>query len=424
MRYLALAVALASTSACIGAIETGGDSGGGGGGGTSGTDPASVAVVVQDGATPQPDVRVLFTSPDGSTVTVTTDATGTASASMPDGGDVTIIRTFPVAPTIDQQQFPEILTYVGVRPGDELHAGHERDTTSDASAINVKVPSAAQGTVKVVTPCGGGEGTAPNVAISTAGCPAQLALYVTDGSRSSFLARTAYEGSIDLSSAMLVGALTTSLSSSNLSADVTRVDAEARVVDGPYTLYSSGTKRVDGQTASVNLPNLQDAEELVVATIATSAGGVQQIAHRQAYAATPTIVDASADWTTTLDAAPEATPDAITWTEGGTGAPDFVIATVTVTRGGAALPSDATYTRTIIAPHGDASLAIPVLGGADATYDPTPDDKLSARVGLVQATGGYDALRAHALAVDNVVELAPLGGVVTLSYAANRAPVR
>jgi len=414
MRHVVAALLLAS--ACTGSIDSDG------GGDTPPPPPPTtkVAVSVQDGATPQANVQVLFQAADGSVVTGTTDASGAASADMPSGGNVTVIRTYPVATPPAVQKYPEVLTYVGVKPGDQLHVGHPVDDTSDASAINVKVPATAQGTVKVVTPCGSGEGTAPNVAISVIGCPSQLALYVSDGGQSSFMAHAAYSTSVDVSTSSLVGSLTTSLSATNVTADVSSVNVEARLVDGTFTLFSSGDKRVDGQPASVNMPNIQNAEELVVATIASNAGGTQMVATRQPYAVTPTTVDASANLIASIDQQPDITPTSISWVEGGTGGADFVLATIQVTRGGTPLPSNAQYTRTIIAPHAASSLAIPLVG--DAAWDPTTDDQLAATVGLVKATGGYDAMRAHALAVTNLVSATPMNGVVTLSYAGNNPP--
>jgi len=415
MRHLGLALLLAS--ACTGSISSG--SGGGGGDDTPPPPNNKVAVTVADGATPQANVRVMFQAADGTVVTAMTDATGTAFTDMPAGGNVTVIRTYPVAVPPAVQKYPEVLTYVGVKPGDELHLGHEIDDTSDASAINVKVPITAQGTIKVVTPCGTGEGTAPNIPISVTGCAAQLAFYVSDGGESSFMAHAPYGSSVDLSTQSLVGSLAMSFSATNLT-DVTSVDAEARLVDGAFTLFSSGTKRVDGGAQTVNMPNIQTGDELVIGTIATTAGGTQMTANRRPYAVTPTIIDASANRIASIDQDPTVTPMAITWLEGGTGDADFVIATVDVTRGGTPLPSDAQYTRTIIAPHAGMSLAITSSG--DATFDPSMDDQLAARVGLVKATGGYDALRGRALSVSNVVTAAPMGGTVTLSYSGNNAP--
>ena len=413
MRHVITALLFAT--ACTGSIGSDG----------SGDNPpppptTKVAVTVQDGATPQANIEVLFQAADGTVTTMTTDATGTAIADMPAGGNVTVIRTYPVATPPATQMYPEVLTYVGVKPGDQLHLGHPMDVTSNAAAINVKVPATAQGTVKVVTPCGSGQGTAPNIAISVTGCPSQLALYVSDDGGSSFLAHVPYTNSVDVSASSLVGSLATSLSATNITADVTSVTAEARRVDGAYTLFSSGEKNIDGQPASVDMPNLQNAEELLVATIASNAGGTQMVATRHPYAVTPTIVDASANLIASIDQQPDVTPTSITWVEGGSGSADLVLATIDVTRGGTPLPSNAQYTRTIIAPHTGSSLAIPLVG--DAGWDPQTDDQLAVRVGLVKATGGYDALRANALSASNLVSITPMNGTVTLSYAGNNPP--
>jgi hypothetical protein len=413
MRHVIAALLFAT--ACTGSIDSDG------GGGTSPPVPTTkVAVTVQDGATPQANIQVMFQAADGTVTALTTDATGTAIADMPDGGNVTVIRTYPVATAPATQMYPEVLTYVGVKPGDQLHLGHPMDVTSNAAAINVKVPATAQGNVKVVTPCGSGAGTAPNVAISVTGCATQLALYVSDDGGSSFMAHVPYTNSVDVSASSLVGSLTTSLSASNVRPDVTSVTAEARLVDGAYTLFSTGEKTITGQPASVNMPNLQGAEELVVATIASNAGGSQMVASRHPYAVTPTVIDASANLIASIDQPPAVTPTSITWVEGGSGGADLVLASINVTRGGTPLPNNAQYTRTIIAPHNGATLAIPLVG--DAGWDPQTDDQLAVTVGLVKATGGYDALRANALTVSNIVSVAPTNGTVTLSYAGNNPP--
>lgn len=418
MRTTALVLFFAS--ACTGSITSGP------GGGDDQPPPSSskVQITVRDNATAQANVRVLFQTSDGTTITeAATDASGVASADMPAGGNLTVIRTYPVATDPAQQKYPEVFTYLGVKPGDQLQLGHMVDDSGTAAAINVKVPDTAQGTVKVVTPCGSGTGTAPNVAISVAGCASQIAIYVSDGGQNSFVAHAAYGNSIDLSTNSLVGNLSSSLSSINVTTGVTSVTAEARIVDGGYQLFSSGTKTVTTNPATVNMPNLSNVDELVIGTIATTAGGTQMIASRRPYQVTPTAIDASANLIAAIDKAPTATPTAVTWLESGTGTADFVIATVDVTRGsGNTLPSDAQYTRTIIAPHAGATLAIPVLDGADATYNPVMKDQLSARVGLVQATGGYDAMRARAFSVTNIVDSTPMSGTVTLSYAGGNPP--
>jgi len=307
-----------------------------------------------------------------------------------------------------------------VKAGDRLQLGHLVDTLTPPTAIVVKVPEAAQGTVTVSTPCGSGQGTAPNIAITISGCPADVTFFVEDGNRSSFAAHAAIAPNIDFSTQTLTGTLSTSLSALNVGPDITSVNLEARVMAGSFAMYSSGTKRVDGTPQTVNLPNLQNVEELVVATI-DSATGTQMIASRKAYAVTPTSVDASVGLipyaTGVQTEITDTAPAAITWTETGTGTADVVIATLDVQRGGSQIGTE--YIRTIIAPHSGLSLPIPVLVGANAMYNPTKDDQVATSHGLASGTGGYDAMRATAFTYTNIVELAKMNGAVTLSYTGN-----
>jgi hypothetical protein len=107
------------------------------------------------------------------------------------------------------------------------------------------------------------------------------------------------------------------------------------------------------------------------------------------------------------------------WTEDGTGAADFVIATFQITPNN---PLNDPYMRYVIAPHAGPMLAIPPLGGTDSMYNPLAGDQVNATPGLVAATGGYDAARAHAFSVSDMTELVAAGGTVTVSYAGGNAP--
>ena len=81
------------------------------------------------------------------------------------------------------------------------------------------------------------------------------------------------------------------------------------------------------------------------------------------------------------------------------------------------------YVRMILAPHGGPMLAVPVLAGSAAAYNPATGDQVATQLGLVQVTGGYDALRAHAFANDQTAELAPMNGMLTLSYSGSAPTV-
>ena len=75
---------------------------------------------------------------------------------------------------------------------------------------------------------------------------------------------------------------------------------------------------------------------------------------------------------------------------------------------------DAEYVRAIIAPHGATTLRIPAV--PDARFNPSALDEMGGAIGLVSASGGYDAIRQRAFAKESIVDAAPAGGSISLSY--------
>ncbi len=412
MRHILLGLLLAA-SACTGTIDVGtGDD----------TQPPShdVQLRIRDGYTPQGNVRVIFQDDaDAVLADTVTDALGVAKLEMT-AGNVTVIRTYPPAVPPAEPRPPEVTTYVGVKAGDKLELGNPIAEGVTPGAIVVKVPNTANGTVKVTTPCGSGQGTAPNIAITVTSCPPMVDFYVTDGDQSSFYKKAAYAENVDLALEPLSGNLAATIASTNVPANTT-VSVEQRVVAGTFEMFSSGPKRVETNPTTVNVPNLVGVDQLVVSTISTSGRGTQMIGDRSAYAASPVIVDASAGIIPYVMGTPVYAPASVTWVEEGTGTADAVIVILDVTRGGPPALDNA-YVRTILAPHAGLTLRIPAL--PDALYNPTMVDQLAGRHALIAATGGYDAIRGAAFTTPNLVETAKLDGRVTLSYAGNNPPTR
>ena len=410
---------LLAASACTGSID--GDEGGGG----MPPPRSDVRVQVKDGFSPVASVRVIFQdTADAVIADTTTDAQGLASAEM-SAGSVTVIRTFPLVtpPPPEGQRMPEVYTYVGVKNGDLLQLGDQASTKAPG-AIVVKVPDGAEGTVKVVTPCGSGQGAAPNVAITVNDCPTMVGFLVTDQQQSSFFLEAPYAENVDLSTGILAGNLAATLSATNVPPNTT-VNAEQRVVTGLFTLYSSGEKRVDEAPQTVTLPDLQGVDQLLVSRISTQNMGTQIVAARDTYSGSPALIDASADLIPYITGNVEYAPTGVSWTEMGSGTADAVYVTLSVTRGtamGGTPALDAEYTRLILAPHAGTSLRMPVL--PDALYNPTSADQIGGATGLVRSTGGYDAIRAKAFAVDRLADAAPTGGKLVLSYAGGTPPGR
>lgn len=382
-------------------------------------------VRVQDGFSGVASVRVIFQDAADTVIADTvTDAQGLASAEM-SAGSVTVIRTFPLItpPPPEGQRAPEVYTYVGVKNGDLLQVGDPTSTKSPG-AIVVKVPDTAEGTVKVTTPCGAGQGTAPNIAITVNDCPTMMGFLVTDAQQSSFFQEAPYAENVDLSTGTLSGNLAATLSATNVPPNTT-VNAEERVVTGLFTLFSSGEKRVDQAPQTVTLPNLTGVDQLIVARISTQNMGTQIVSARDTYSGSPALIDASADLIPYITGNVQYAPTGVSWTEMGSGTADAVYVTLSVTRGagmGGVPLVDAEYTRLVIAPHAGTSLRMPVL--PDALYNPTSADQIGGATGLVRATGGYDAIRAKVFAVDRLADAAPAGGKLVLSYAGGTAPGR
>ena len=406
MRHTAVVAIGLGLAACTGDIENMG------GGPPPPPPPATdVQIKVQDGGSPQAGVRVLFQGASG-VQEVPTDSAGIAKADMPDGGNVTVIRTYPAAVPPQQPMPDEVLTYIGVKAGDRLNVGHQTALGTPA-AINVVVPSTLQGTVTVMTPCGQGTGTAPNIPITVTGCPAMMDFYVTDQNQSYVYARMPYASNTDLSTQPLADTLQDTFTATNVQPGTT-VTAELRIVAGNFVLHSSGPQQIDQNPANVNLPNLQGGlEELLIGTM-SSAMGNQMVSRRNQFEITPKTFDASVGIIPYVST-PMYTPTQITWMEQGqTGGADFAMWGLSVTPQGT---QTVKYVRGIVAPHSGTTLAIPQLTGADAKYNPTATDTLQGGGGLVGMTGGYDAARVNVFAVPTIVDIAPKDGIITYSYA-------
>ena len=405
MRHSVFFSLCVSASACTGMIDMGDE--------PPDLPPTDVQVVVRDGQTPQAGVLVIFRDAAGVATEVRTDATGAAAAELPDGGSLTIVRPYPTEP--GQEPIPtRVVTYVGVRAGDRLSLGRPVDDRGTANAILVKVPQGANGTVKIQTPCGGGQGTGPLVAITVRSCAPEIGLYVEDGDKQSFFKRAAFSENIDVSTESLVGGLVSEISATNVAPN-TAVSVEQRLGSQGFDFYTTGAKRVEAAPATVTLPPLNGVEHLVIASISGN-NRTQVVASRKLYTQDTTIVDASAGLIASVTGVAYKS-GALTWTEEGAGVPaaDAVLASLTVSRADQANP-EKSYVRVVLAPHAGPSLQLPVLSGSAGAYNPVMGDQVSTALGLAKATGGYDALRPRALSVASLVDATPVDGQTTLSY--------
>jgi hypothetical protein len=418
MRNLLVATALLAPTACTGALDNSGPD----------VPPVHVQVVVRDGEVPATGVKVFFQTESDTLVEETlTDAEGRAVGELPDGGNVSIVRTYPAPMPTPEDPDPEgrptdVYTYIGVRAGDILEIGGITELGA-VSAINVVVPTTAVGNVTVETPCGSGDGQAPNVAISVKSCPSSMTYYVMDSEGSSFVKLAPFSPSVDLSMELFHTSLSSSVGATNVPLD-TQVTVEKRLEMNNFRLYSSGRQDVTTTTQNIDVPQLSGVDMITLATM-SSQGRSQVVVSHGAFLSGPTIVDASAGMIPYISQPAEFTPEAITWLEEGAGVADTVYVVLNVTR---EIPEGGTpgvhneYVRTIIAPHTGTALRVPVLPGTGILFNPGENDNVGIAHGIVATTGGYDSLRARAFKVENIIDATPLGSTTTLSYAGGQLP--
>jgi len=384
-----------------------------------------VQIRIQDGNTPIVGASVIFQAADQSVIAeLLTDATGTALAEMPEGGNLTVIRTYPLATPPDEQQPIEVYTYVGVEPGDRLELGRKVDELALPGAINVMVPETAQGTINVKTPCGSGQGQPPLIPITVRGCDPSLIVYVTDGDQSSFVKQAPYGDLVDVSGEALLGTLGSSLTATNVTLGTTVVSEKILEING-WELYASGEKRIDTESQTIDVPQLTNVDELQRTRITDTLNRSQIVAQRQPYVRGTTVVDGSIGLIPYI-ASPNYSPTGLSWVEQGPAQaqPNLVIATLTITRdlGGAPPGPNDIYVRAIVAPHAGSTLPMPMLPGTAAMFNPGATDQIAGSLGLVQFSGEYVAARPRVFAGASILDAAPANGRVVLSYTGNTPP--
>jgi hypothetical protein len=118
--------------------------------GQSDAPPADVTFVATVGGIGEPNVTVYFQSADSTlNTTATTDATGTATGSVGDGGFVTAIDPIPSNP--DAASVDTLVTWTSVRPGDRIVLNAATGTT----AVTFTLPTfSGCNSYEVSTTCG------------------------------------------------------------------------------------------------------------------------------------------------------------------------------------------------------------------------------------------------------------------------------
>ncbi|MDQ3340109.1 MAG: hypothetical protein M4D80_33540 [Myxococcota bacterium] len=376
--------------------------------------PASrVQLTVKSNGVPQAGLVVIFQRADDSLVAeVTTDAMGLASAPMPVGGNVTVIRN---------GQLGEAFTYVGAKAGDKLElAVASKGATPTTIKVRVPEPEVEGSPVSVSTPCGSALGAAPIVELTLdGGCGPETDFYVVDieGTASddelprplSVLERRAIAPEVDLSNATLRENLTSMIAATNLPGiEGLAIVLEQRLETNLFRpVFASG--QIAAETAAIDSPDLPGIDMIVAATL-SFASGKQVIATGMLYTPAPPPLDIASS----MIAQPKATSlgaNGVTWTEESGSAPDFVFTQL----------ATANVRRVIAAPYAGTTLRVPQLPATYAAYNITASEAPTIDHHLVKITGGYDGVRPQVFNIP-LGSLAPRNGKITIASASSERP--
>ena len=372
-----------------------------------------VTMKVRDGAVPQVDVKVLFQAPDDSLIAeVVTDEAGNATADMPKGGLVTVIRTYaPDAAGVDP--LDHLYTYVGVKAGDKLElVGALRSEL--VRIIKVKVNLDPGTPVTVSAPCGAGSGTAPVIELQLKGCAAEAPFLVVDNTDPAdplyFTAVAPITPNIDFTAEDFRGRLTTDLRAANPMAQA-QVAMQKRLLQGTFTVFDTGKLPAPAAAA---IPDLPKTQQIVSAWVTTADGRKFVTASRDAFAPVPAFVDIATNQIPTTSA-PTYLNNVVSWTEAGNGTVDLSIASITAGSVGRE------FVRSVAAPYVSTAMRVPPLPAAYDHYNIQPTDTPLIQHNLARVTGGYDGARARVFNYA-LADLAPAGGTATASCFAMSAP--
>jgi hypothetical protein len=363
-----------------------------------------VTVKVISAGAPVAGATVVFQATDGSTIkTADTDATGTAQASMPLGGNVTVI---------EGGASPKLRSYLGVTKGESLEV---LETAPSAASINVMFPADAAATnydVHVLCGAGGAKSTTTTTVsgLSVADCGGTGDVLVLSRNAGGTFLNALFVKDVSIDdgqTAVLAGSYSPVQMESFAWAhadlytggDALRFDAFQTTANGAFLeSFASPLANGSGDASFASLSAKASAAGAVgLRDAVVSAGHISTSSFQKVVdlgtPATTYALDVSAATLPAYDLVPafDGAAHAITWTaSGGAVTPDATRGVVTVTRGAT------TWEWALAGAYVDGSLTYPVLP-ADAgamDFNPTTGDTVQIQhAELISLPGGYDALR-------------------------------
>ncbi len=415
-----------------------------------------VTITVTDGGGPLTGLTVYFQESDGTLVRAAqTDADGKASAMMHAGGFVTAVQLFPVpqvklgAPDeVPPGPSSQLTTFAGVKEGDDLHLDLEPVTPEGTDVtFDLSVPNEQLGrTYTLYSSCGGpttlGIGQSPvragrqagqagavapipvTAPVTLTGCggTADMLVVGSDSDKTQVLSWL-YKPAVAVADGVPVALTDAYQAATDVTFTYTTVAPtindlsvvrELRSGRGSLRFVTDQqTATPDSGTAIASLTEpLPGAAGLLAVTTTTddpNAGHGQQTFFEWGGAG-----DYMLDYSAASLHGYASTPSAgvgshvVAWSEASGGAaPDFVFGSYNLSR----VDDNGlnTWTWQIVAPYTagqamlgyPATLSYPVLPTTIYDYNPAATEQLQLQqLTTVKAPGGYDALRAHAFALD------------------------
>ncbi|HEX4453869.1 MAG TPA: hypothetical protein VH143_23555 [Kofleriaceae bacterium] len=381
--------------------------------------PAPVTVTVTFDGSGVAGVSAIFTNLDGSPVAIVqTDATGAASHVLGAGGYVTVVDPFPIEPGfIASDVTPSNLyTWAGVKPGDQLvlYESNESGSATNFTLDTAAVPTATTYNATAVCQGGGGYGNG-----SSALLPMQLFgcttadIYVAAYDSSNALLATLFhpalavtaDQTVDLSASdHYVAGVAATYSFTNLPSSGVQIDYDMVGSAGVLNGFAQFTGVVTGSASlAITQSALPAAEVAFVITDFATPQNTHDVYAWSPAAATSYALDASTAMLPDVTAVPvfDYATDKLAWTAGSGVAPDAILAELNFQND----PAVASWS--IVAPYTDGELQFPPIAG----MMPAMTDAMEiGELATANVPGGYDAIRAFALAELDPAVLARLGG--------------
>lgn len=351
-------------------------------------------------------VPVIFRDPMGNELaTLATDAMGEVRYPMPTGGSVTVIAERALTGTQD-----ELITYLGVMPGDVLQTGHFAPQF-DTTPVTIAFPPVAEGSRFVVaTSCG------PEVQVPAAPTPqiplardcSQLNLVATVlgptlqpvGSLRKSAIAIGPNQPIDLSTERITPLANRSLTVTNPPSALQRVTIDLAMMAGRLTYPHRISTAVDMPPGGVAIsgPLTGDAEANELVQITASRGNTWETLTAVRPPNAPRTIDFAAQALGPLLTAPvfDASDNAVRWVRPAGPAADAAVTSLTVTRTAA----QTTFAHTVVAPATEDRVRLPSMPELFARYRPDANDAVTINQIVLHRVdaGGYHALRSNLLA--------------------------